>query len=77
MTSTTICVEQRVKLMLDELKKHPREPYNSVIERLASRLVDDEPLSNEAIEGIEEALEDIKHARLYSEEEILHEFDVQ
>lgn len=33
-------------------------------------------LSDEAIKGIEEALEDIKHGRLHSEEEIINEFNL-
>jgi len=36
--------------------------------------VDDEPLSEEAIRGIEEALEDIRAGRLYTEDEIEREF---
>ena len=39
--------------------------------------VDDEPLSEEAIRGIEEALEDIRAGRLYSEDEIRKEFGVE
>lgn len=34
-------------------------------------------LSDKAIKGIEEALEDIKHGRLHSEEEIMKEFDLK
>ncbi len=39
--------------------------------------VDDKPLSEEAIWGIEEALEDIKEGRLYSEDDIRKEFGVE
>ena len=39
-------------------------------------VIDEEPLSDEAIHGIEEALENIKHGRLHSDEEILKEFDL-
>ncbi|MFA5613365.1 MAG: hypothetical protein WC993_02720 [Methanoculleus sp.] len=39
--------------------------------------VDDEPLSEEAIWAIEEALEDIKEGRLYSEDDIRKEFGVE
>ena len=38
--------------------------------------VDDEPLSEEAIRGIEEALKDIRAGRLYPEEDIEREFGV-
>jgi len=74
--TTTICIEPRVKDLLTNLKRHPRESYNSVVARLTNLAIDCEPLSDEAIRGIEEALEDIKQGRLYSEEEIMKEFDL-
>jgi len=75
-SSTTICLDPEVKDMLTSLKLYPRESYSSVVKRLANMAIDEEPLSNEAINGIEEALEDIKQGRLHSEEEILKEFDL-
>ncbi len=75
--TTTICIDPKVKDKLTSLKSHPRESYSSVIERLTNLAIDEEPLSDEAIKGIEEALEDIKHGRLHSEEEIMEEFDLK
>ena len=75
-TSTTICLDPKVKDILTSLKRYPRESYSSVVERLANMAIDEEPLSDEAIKGIEEALEDIKQGRLHSEEDILKEFDL-
>jgi predicted CopG family antitoxin len=75
-TSTTICIDPKVKDMLTSLKRYPRESYSSVVKRLANMAIDEEPLSDEAINGIEEALEDIKQRRMHSEEEILKEFDL-
>ena len=74
--TTTICIDPKVKGKLTSLKRHSRESYNSVIERLTNLAFDEETLSNEAIQGIEEALEDIKHGRLHSEEVIMKEFDL-
>ena len=74
--STTICIDPKVKDMLTSLKRYPRESYSSVVKRLANMAIDHEPLSDETINGIEEALEDIKQGRLHSEEEILEEFDL-
>jgi predicted transcriptional regulator len=74
--TTTICIEPRVKDLLTNLKRHPRESYNSVVARLTNLAIEVRPLSDEAIQGIEEALEDIKQGRLYSEEEIMKEFDL-
>ncbi len=75
--TTTICIDPGVKDKLTSLKHHSRESYNSVVERLANMAIDEEPLSDEAIRGIEEALEDIKHGRLHSEEDIMKEFDLK
>ena len=75
-TTTTICINPKVKDMLTSLKCYPRESYSSVVERLVNLAIDEEPLSDEAILGIEEALEDIKQGRLHSEEEIMKEFDL-
>lgn len=75
--TTTICIDPKVKDRLTSLKHHSRESYSSVIERLTNLAMDEEPLSDEAIKGIEEALEDIKKGRLYSEEEIMKEFDLK
>ncbi len=75
--TTTICIDPKVKDKLASLKRHSRESYSSVIERLTNLAIDEEPLSDETIKGIEEALEDIKHGRLHSEEEIMKEFDLK
>ena len=74
--TTTICIEPRVKDILKSLKRYPRESYCSVVERLTNLAIDKETLSDEAIRGIEEALEDIKQGRLHSEEDIMEEFDL-
>ncbi len=75
--TTTICLDPKVKDKLASLKHHPRESYSSVIERLTNLAIDEEPLGDEEIKGIEEALKDIKHGRLHSEEEIMKEFDLK
>ena len=75
--TTTICIDPRVKDILASLKRDPRESYSSVVDRLASMAIDNETLSDETIHGIEEALEDIKHGRVHSEEDIMKEFDLR
>jgi len=77
MSPTTIQIQPEVKESLDQLKKHPRESYNEVIKRLVGSRIDDEPLSEEAIEGIEDALRDIREGRFHTEEEIKKEFGVE
>jgi predicted transcriptional regulator len=75
--ATTIYIREDLKGRLNSLKQNPKESYNDVIERLVSRAVDDEPLSEEAIKGLEEALEEIRQGRLISEEEIMKKFGVE
>jgi predicted CopG family antitoxin len=75
--ASTIYIREDLKEKLQELKRHPKESYNDVIERLIASSVDDEPLNEDAIRGLEEALDDIKHRRLYSEKEIMAEFGVE
>lgn len=67
--TTTICLEPKVKEMLNGLKTHKEESYNSVIERIVNMAYDSEPLTNSEIKGIEESLKDIKAGRYYSEDE--------
>ena len=75
--ATTIYIRKDLKSRLDDLKRHPKESYSDVIERLVATAVDDEPLSEEAIWGLEEAFEDIKKGNLISEEEIKAKFGVE
>ncbi|MDV2482445.1 hypothetical protein F8E02_10625 [Methanoculleus sp. Wushi-C6] len=77
MSATTVWITPANKDRLEGLKRHPKESYNDVISRLLDMAVDDEPLSEEAIRGIEEALEDIREGRLYSEDDIQKEFGVE
>jgi predicted transcriptional regulator len=75
--TTTICLDPKVKDKLESLKRYSRESYGSVVERLANMALDEEPLSDDAIHGIGEAIEDIKHGRLHTEDEIMEEFDLK
>ena len=77
MPPTTIQLQPEVKESLDQLKRHPRESYNDVIRRLVGGRIDEEALSEEALEGIEEALSDIRKGRVHSEEEIRKDFGVE
>jgi len=75
--ATTIHIRENLKGQLDDLKRHPEESYSDVIERLVAAAVDDEPLSEEAIRGLEEAFEDIEKGNLISEEKIKAKFGVE
>jgi len=75
--ASSIYIREDLKTQLNNLKRNPKESYNDVIERLVNLSIDDEPLSTEAIKGLEEALADIKKGNLISEEDIKAEFGVE
>ena len=63
-TSTTIKLGTETKARLDGIKVHPRETYDDVINRLVDCAIDEEPLSDETREHLNEAMEDVKAGRV-------------
>jgi len=63
---TTVQLRPETKEKLDDLKLHPRETYDELIDRLADAAYDDEPLSDDEIEAIRESENDIKAGRVRS-----------
>jgi len=70
MHTSSLRVNPETKTRLDRLKVHQRESYDRVIDRLIDSYHDDEPLSAEEIEGIEEALRELKEGRFYTHEQV-------
>jgi len=70
---TTVRMRSDTKALLDDLKLNPRETYDDVVRRLARAAYDDEPLSPEEIEAMEEGIADIKAGRVSTLEEIMKE----
>jgi predicted transcriptional regulator len=75
--ATSIYIREDLKTQLNNLKRNPKESYNDVIERLVNLSIDDEPLSADAIKGLEEGLRDIKKGKLISEEAIKQKYGVE
>ena len=75
--TTTIVIQKDLKSRLDEVKLHPRETYNDVIERLLECTVDDEPLTEESLRAIEEGLVDIRKGRTVPMEEVMKELGIE
>ena len=73
---TTIQIKKDLKERLNSLRLYPNESYDSVIRRLSELAEDEEPLSREAIERIEESLKDIKEGRIYTTEEVKKRFKI-
>ncbi|MFA4859189.1 hypothetical protein [Methanoregula sp.] len=59
------------KAILDDLKINPRETYDDVVRRLAKSAYDDEPLTKEEIDAMEEGIADIKAGRTRSLRDVM------
>ena len=75
--ATTIYIREDLKEQLSALKRHPKESYNDVIERLLDLAVDDEPLREETLRGLEESLQDVRQNRLIAEKEIMKKYGAE
>ncbi|HIH27503.1 MAG TPA: hypothetical protein HA256_05960 [Methanoregulaceae archaeon] len=71
MAKTTVQLRPETKDKLDDLKLHPRETYDDLINRLADAAYDDESLSDEEIEDIRASEKDIVAGRIRSLRDIM------
>jgi len=71
MQSTSIRIRKTTRNHLERLKQYPRESFDDVISRLIEASVDDEPLSEETLEAIEQSLKEYREGIYYTHEEIL------
>lgn len=74
---TTIQLDNDTRDRLKELKIHPRESYNKVVERLLALSSDEGELSEETVRDIELGLEDIKAGRTLSMKEVKQRLKVK
>lgn len=74
---TTIQLDKKVRDKLKELKLHPRESYNKVVERLIAMRTDEGELSDETIRMIEQSLEDVKAGRTLSMKEVKQKLKIE
>jgi predicted transcriptional regulator len=70
---TSVRMRTDTKALLDDLKLNPRETYDDVVRRLAEAAYDDEPLTAEEIEAMEEGIADLKAGRSRPLDEIMRE----
>jgi predicted CopG family antitoxin len=75
--ASTIYIREDLKNQLNSLKRHPKESYNDVIERLVNLAVDDEPLSEETLQGLEESIREVREGNLIPEKEIMKKYGVK
>ena len=75
MEKTTIQISPNILERLKMLKKHERESYEEVLANLLDEY-EEETLSNEEIEDIKEALEEVKRGETTPIEEVAKEFKI-
>jgi predicted CopG family antitoxin len=75
--ASSIYIREDLKDQLSSLKRHPKESYNDVIERLVHLAVDDEPLSEETLQGLEESLKEVREGNLIPEKEMMKKYGVK
>ena len=68
--ATTIQIDRKVRDKLKQLKIHPRESYNNVVERLIELRTDEGELSEDTIRDIEKSLQDVRAGRTLSMNEV-------
>ena len=73
MAMTTVQLRPETKEKLNDLKLHPRETYDELIDRLADSAYDDEPLSREERGDIRESEKEIKAGHIRSLREIMRD----
>lgn len=69
-TQTSIHLDKKTRDRLRNLKVHPRESYNAVLERLIELRVDECPLSAETIRDIRRSLKDVRAGKFLTMSQI-------
>ena len=75
MEKTTIQISPSILERLKMLKRHKRESYEEVLINLLEEY-EEETLSDEEIEDIKEALEEVKRGETISIEDVAKEFGI-
>lgn len=75
--ATTIQLQPETKARLDEVKVHPRETYDEVLNRILDLAIDTEPISEETLVKIEEAISDLRKGKFRPFEEVVREHGLQ
>ena len=76
MAQTTIQIQPATRARLEDLKVHPRETYDEVVNRLLDTAYDSEPLSEDTLRKIEAGIKDIRQEKTRTLEEIARELGI-
>ena len=74
MEKTTIQISHKTLERLKSLKRYGRESYEDIVNNLIDET--EEELTSEEIEGIKEALEQVKRGEVYPIEKVAKELDI-
>ncbi|MBR1368410.1 hypothetical protein RJ53_02395 [Methanocalculus chunghsingensis] len=66
-----IQIRPETKAWLDEAKKHPEETDDEALNRILDEVVDTEPIGEETLVRIEEAIADLRKGRCRPFEEVV------
>lgn len=75
--ATTIQLQPETKARLDEVKVHPRETYDEALNRILDQAFDTEPIREETLIKIEEAVSDLRKGKFRPFEEVVQEHGLQ
>tara|TARA_Y100000034_G_C6571216_1_gene247583 strand:+ start:268 stop:504 length:237 start_codon:yes stop_codon:yes gene_type:complete len=75
MEKTTIQISQETLNRLKSLKKYEREPYDAVLNNVFDE-VESDSLTEEEIEDLHEALEEVKKGKTFKIEDVARELNI-
>lgn len=75
MEKTTIQIDYSTLERLRELKRYERESYDEILNTIIDEVQEDE-LTNEEIEDLKEALEEVKQGKTKSIEQVAKELNI-
>lgn len=73
MQASSVRLHKTTKEKLDLLRSYPKESYDSIIRRLAESRIDEEPLTDEDRNEIDEALTEIRKGHYYTHDQVKRE----
>jgi len=75
--ASTISLRADLKDQLTDLKRHLKESYNDVIERLLALAVDEAPVNEETLAGIKKSIREIRKGNLIPKKEVMEKYGVR
>ncbi len=74
---STMKVSEQTKKRIGRFRNYPKEPYESVIKRMAQVYEEDLELGEDDIRDIQSSLDDLKEGRINTHEQVKNEFGLK